>query len=97
MKLKIYLVTVFGILFIISICLLANKNSKKSFYKKTQSDLELRVDSLEKRIKIIETLYRAHLEECSFISKYDIEVGYDNYLRLRTDNNPFDYGIVRNK
>jgi hypothetical protein len=55
-------------------------------------DLQQRADSLESRIYTIETLYRAHLEECSFISKYDIQVGYDNYLRLRKDDDS-----IRNK
>jgi hypothetical protein len=54
--------------------------------------LQQRVDSLENRIYTIETLYRAHLEECSFISRFDIQVGYDNYLRLGKDD-----GSIRNK
>ncbi len=56
------------------------------------SDLQQRADSLESRIYTIETLYRAHLEECSFISRFDIQVGYDNYLRLRKDD-----GSIRGK
>jgi hypothetical protein len=59
---------------------------------KSIDQLQQRVDSLESRIYTIETLYRSHLEECSFISKYDIQVGYDNYLRLRKDDDS-----IRNK
>lgn len=57
-----------------------------------KQEMVQRMDSLEKRIKTFETLYRAHLEECAFISVWDIEIGYDNYLRLRKDD-----GTIRNR
>ena len=61
-----------------------------------------KVDSLELRVQALERIYRGHLEECSFISKYDIEVGHDNYLRLRKNRtqrskmkNPMIHDTIR--
>lgn len=51
----------------------------------------MRMDSLEKRIVTFETLYRDHLEDCSFISNKQIRVGYDNYLQLIKED-----GTIRN-
>ena len=30
-----------------------------------------------------DSLYRSHLEECSFISRDEVEVGYNNYFRKK--------------
>lgn len=66
------------------------------------SKVEKDYDSLELRVQVLERIYKEHLEECYFISKYDIDVGHDNYLRLKKPyrkreqmQKPLEYDSIR--
>jgi len=73
------------IIIIIAICVLfifdfiQDKKIKK--HKEEIENTNIKIDSLETRVATFETLYRSHLEECSFISKNNIRVGHNNYLQ----------------
>lgn len=64
------------VIFLMGLRIGANKQKDMDMIK-----LEVKVNSLEERVTTFETLYREHLEECSFISKNNIKVGYNNYLQ----------------
>lgn len=54
-------------------------------HEKIISFNNITIDSLENEISnyvYLQTLYIEHLSKCSFIKNDQIEVGYDNYLKL---------------
>jgi hypothetical protein len=54
-----------------------------------QRALESRVKQLEEQVELLsrrDSLIREHYKECMFLSKESVEVGHDNYLRVKHGN-----------
>ena len=62
--------------------IVANQQITKEHLELTQNDLKV-VDSLLRDRVVKDSLYREHLQQCSFISNDQLQIGYQGYLRVK--------------